>query len=360
VGTQVSGWAAVDSWAIMACDRQASALRSAGWSDERIFEEEHKIAVRAVDRWDVEFTVDDYLRLLVEGSHWFTEIVCEPGPGTPAGQSRKPPPPPRPPNRGFAVPFQISAATVSVRPARASGPCPMELAVAASLTAVGGGTASFRMVHNGAPGPVRKVTFSQGGTRTDTATFTVGAPSGGPAFAAPTGSGGGIGGLQTPTQPGQHNGHFAIQVVAPNALASDEAFYSVTCTQPPAPQGLKALGSGGPGAGSAGLQPGPPVVELSPARGGRCPGARLEIAAGAGAAPRSYQLEWQRFQPARGGWEPRPVAGFGQLAGPTVDAQVPRRALGAGGRWQVRARSLEPPGPWSGWAKLLGDWDGDC
>jgi hypothetical protein len=84
-------------------------------------------------------------------------------------------------------------------------------------------------------------------------TAAVGAASGGPGFAAAGGGGGGgaAGSFKAPNHPNQHTGHFAIQVVAPNPVASDEAFYSVSCVQQTAPAGPGAL-QPGPGAGKDG------------------------------------------------------------------------------------------------------------
>lgn len=358
-----SGWFSVENFAKAVCGNRRAVLLAKGWSDDQIFSTEHKIAVQAIDRWDVEFSVDNYNDIIVEATYWFTEIVCL-ATSEMAGQAKKPPKPPEPASHSLAVPFQISEATIRVDPSQARGPCPMNLDVTAILTAVGKGTASFRLIHNGAPGPVRKVTFGKGGAKKNTATFQVGAPASGPGFKAAGGGGGQGGGTQlvTPTNPNQHSGHFAIHVVAPNKVESDEAFYSVSCVKKTQSSGpatiqarptpthepglkIKAQPRNGPSP-----QPGAPAVRLSPWQRDTCRGVRLEVEAGKGAASQAYETQWQRRR--NRSWLQVRVAGFNRLHGPAVDTRVPRRVIEAAGDWRVRVRSHLPRGTWSGWEVL--------
>lgn len=347
--TSPSGWYSVETFAKAVCNNNKAGWQAKGYTNEQIFSQQHKIAVRAIDKWDVDFTVDNYLDLIVEGSYWFTEIVCDPA-GKIGELHKEPPMPPEPASRNFAVPFQISAASISVDPAKAKGPCPMDLDVTAALTAVGEGTASFRLLHNGAPGPVRKVTFGKGGTKKDTAKFEVGAPASGPAFEANSGSGGGGGGGATmvaPSNPNQHSGSFAIQVVEPNPLESEEAYYSVDCVSPTMPPATTSLA----GRRAPTHEPGPPEVELSPWRRDTCRGLHLEVAPGDGAPPERYEMEWQQRTAGVQRWVHLVtiVDDIDNTAeGPALDMRVPRREPDAG-ELRIRVRSGHPRGPWSGW-----------
>jgi hypothetical protein len=198
------------------------------------------------------------------------------------------PKPPRPASDDLRVPFQVTGGSLEVTPSLHNGSCPTQIEVEASLTVAGQGTVRFRLNHKGGRGPIRSVTFREGGTKASTMTYTIGASGGGggptEGMAAQGGSGGGgIGGFQQNTVPNQHTGWFEIEIVSPGSpfKKSELAHYKVICKPTPAMEPVEAqlapgIGGGGDGSRKDGpAQPSagaPDLVLLSaaPGRDGAC------------------------------------------------------------------------------------------
>lgn len=219
---------------------------------------------------------------------WDGEGVAHLPPGVqPHPKKPSRPKPPRPASDDLRVPFQVTGGSIEVTPALHNGPCPTQIEVGASLTVAGQGTVRFRLNHKGGRGPIRTVAFPEGGTKTSTGTYTIGASSGGggptEGMVAQGGSGGGIGGFQQSTAPNQHTGWFEIEIVSPTSpfKKSEPAHYKAVCKPTPAMEPVEAqlvpgLGGGGgggrksdpvkPPAGAADLM----LLSAAPGRDGAC------------------------------------------------------------------------------------------
>jgi hypothetical protein len=197
------------------------------------------------------------------------------------------PKPPRPASDDLRVPFQVTGGSIEVTPSLYNGPCPTQIEAEASLTVVGQGTVRFRLNHKGGRGPIRTVTFREGGTKTSTMAYTIGADGGGgptEGMVAQGGSGGGgIGGFQQNTAPNQETGWFELEIVSPTSpfKKSEPAHYKVICKPTPAMEPVEAQlvpgigGGGGGGRKDDPVQPPagtPDLVLLSaaPGRDGTC------------------------------------------------------------------------------------------
>jgi hypothetical protein len=236
------------------------------------------------------------------GARWGGYHVCwQPEPAQPVIPSvPKPrPEPPRPAANDLAPRFQVVDAALEVNPSLSTGACPLPLELKATLTTVGGaGEVRFRLNHKGGRGPIRRVTFSEAGTKESNAVYRVGEPvgaaagsGGGPSgqiTAQPGAGGGGIGGFRQDDDPNHHTGYFELEIVSPRSpvKTSEPAHYKVVCkpqvavepvdaqfagsgrsTSPaPASPPLRAASAASPKAaqGQAARKPAPPAAANRP------------------------------------------------------------------------------------------------
>lgn len=135
-------------------------------------------------------------------------------------------PPPHPTGPGnLQQSFGVTSATVEVDPNHANVVSRANLEVDAEIAVNGPGKVRFRLVHNGTPSEVGTLIFSKAGARQLTYPLVVRCDQ-------PPASGGGGGFSSGPSD--LHNGTVRVEILEPAAGVrhSEEAPYSVNCTDP--------------------------------------------------------------------------------------------------------------------------------